>query len=48
MEHVMEPCKFAVIEIGSLARNEITPYSDIKYIIVMKNQEIYEKHLKYF
>ena len=34
-EHVMgpQPCKLAVVGMGSLAKNEITPYSDFEHII---------------
>jgi len=31
------PCKFTVIGMGSLARKEITPYSDFEHIIVLEN-----------
>ena len=43
-----QPCKFAVVGMGSLARNEITPYSDFEHVILLENQESYEHHLKYF
>ena len=34
------PCKFSLIGMGSLARKEITPYSDFEHIIVLeKNQK---------
>ena len=46
------PCKFAVAGMGSLARKEITPYSDFEHIILLENAEKqnndYEQCLKYF
>ena len=46
------PCNFAVIGMGSLARNEITPYSDFEHVIVLENgckkQNNYSKILEYF
>ena len=43
-ENVMgePPCKFAVVGLGSLARKEITPYSDFEHIIVL--EEMSEKN----
>ena len=43
-----QPCKFAIVGMGSLARNEITPYSDFEHVILLENQESYEYYLKYF
>ena len=31
------PCKYALVGMGSLARDEITPYSDFEHIIVLQN-----------
>ena len=46
------PCTFALIGMGSLARNEITPYSDFEHIIVLKEncqqKSDYENVLEYF
>ena len=42
------PCEYAVIGMGSVARNEATPYSDFEHIIVMEEQKNYEKNLEYF
>ena len=46
------PCKFSVVGMGSLARKEITPYSDFEHIIVLDNEieKIldYESVLNYF
>ena len=38
-ENVMgePPCKFALVGMGSLARKEITPYSDFEHIIVLED-----------
>ena len=33
------PCRFALVGMGSLARKEITPYSDFENIIVLENAE---------
>ena len=32
------PCRFALVGMGSLARKEITPYSDFENIIVLENE----------
>ena len=46
------PCKFALVGMGSLARNEITPYSDFEHIIVLEEnsqqRSNYQNILKYF
>ncbi|XP_078485716.1 uncharacterized protein LOC144744617 [Ciona intestinalis] len=45
------PCKYAVVGLGSLARSEITPYSDFEHIIVLENvakMEDQEMIMKYF
>ena len=46
------PCKFTLVGMGSLARNEITPYSDFEHIIVLEEncqqRSDYEKVLEYF
>ena len=46
------PCTFALIGMGSLARNEITPYSDFEHIIVLEEncqqRSNYENILEYF
>ena len=49
-EHVMgpPPCKFAVVGMGSLARNEITPYSDFEHIILLENIICNENCAEYF
>ena len=49
-EHVMglPPCKFSVVGMGSLARKEITPYSDFEHIILLENNKDNEDCLEYF
>ena len=42
------PCKFAVVGIGSLARKEITPYSDFEHVILLEILANYEIQLEYF
>ena len=42
------PCEYAVVGMGSLARNEITPYSDFEHVIVLFDEEDYETNLEYF
>ena len=33
------PCKYAVVGMGSLARNEISPYSDFEHIVIQENDQ---------
>ena len=42
------PCNYAVVGMGSLAREEITPFSDFEHIILLPDEENYRSHLKYF
>ena len=43
------PCNYAIAGMGSLAREEITPYSDFEHIILLEDMlTITEKHLNYF
>ena len=42
------PCKYAVVGMGSLARKEVTPYSDFEHIILVENHENCEEHYEYF
>jgi len=39
------PCKYAIVGMGSLARNEITPYSDFEHIIVLSSGDNYSGRL---
>ena len=31
------PCRYALVGLGSLARNEITPYSDFEHVLLLQN-----------
>ena len=42
------PCTYAVVGMGSLARNEITPYSDFEHVILLSDDKNYESYLEYF
>ena len=42
------PCRYAVVGMGSLARKEITPYSDFEHVILLEEQDNYESNLEYF
>jgi len=46
------PCKFALIGMGSLAKKEITPYSDFEHALVLQegiqNEDNYQEILEYF
>ena len=42
------PCEYAVVGMGSLAREEITAYSDFEHIILLLNCKNYTVHLEYF
>ena len=49
-ENVMgnPPCEYAIAGMGSLARAEITPYSDFEHIILLFDSDNYICHLEYF
>ena len=49
-ENVMgkPPCQYAVVGMGSIAREEITPYSDFEHIILLCDHESYSSYLEYF
>ena len=49
-ENVMgkPPCEYAIAGMGSLARAEITPYSDFEHIILLYDTDNYQCHLEYF
>ena len=49
-ENVMgkPPCEYAIAGMGSLARAEITPYSDFEHIILLHDTDNYKCHLEYF
>ena len=45
------PCKFAIMGMGSIARKEITPYSDFEHIIGLENktsEKYTQQELNYF
>ena len=52
MEHPPSHCRFALVGLGSLARKEITPYSDFEHVIVLEEgaqlKENYCEILEYF
>ena len=43
-----QPCEYALVGMGSLARQEITPYSDFEHIILLFDDESSKSHLEYF
>ena len=42
------PCEYAIVGMGSLAREEITPYSDFEHIILLCDDKNYKLYLEYF
>ena len=42
------PCEYAIVGMGSLAREEITTYSDFEHIILLCDDENYKSYLEYF
>ena len=42
------PCSYAVAGMGSLARKEITPYSDFEHVILLEELDNFESNLEYF
>ena len=42
------PCEYAIAGMGSLARMEITPYSDFEHIILLNEDKNYKSYLEYF
>ena len=49
-EHVMgkPPCKYSIAGMGSLARDEITSYSDFEHIILLQDDKNYQNHMEFF
>ena len=49
-EEVMgkSPCEYSLAGMGSLARKEITPYSDFEHILLLEDDENYQSALEYF
>ena len=42
------PCEYAIAGMGSLARSEITPYSDFEHNILLIDDKNYTSYLEYF
>ena len=42
------PCEYAIAGMGSMAREEITPYSDFEHIILLTDDQNYKSYLEYF
>ena len=42
------PCKFAIAGMGSLARKEVTPYSDFEHVILLEVCDDSEQNSEYF
>ena len=42
------PCQYAIVGMGSLAREEITPYSDFEHVILLSDDKNYKPYLEYF
>ena len=42
------PCEYTIAGIGSLAREEITAYSDFEHIILLCDDKNYQSYLAYF
>ena len=42
------PCEYTVVGMGSLAREEITAYSDFEHIILLCDDKNYKAYLEYF
>ena len=42
------PCEYAIAGMGSLARLEITPYSDFEHVILLCDDRKYKSYLEYF
>ena len=40
------PCKYAIVALGSLGRNEATPYSDLEFMVLLQDER--EEYKKYF
>ena len=42
------PCNFCIAGMGSLARQEITPFSDFEHVIILEDHKNYKQNLDYF
>ena len=43
----LPPCKFVLVGMGSLARREISPYSDFEHVLILENIDLQEEHCLY-
>ena len=42
------PCEYTIVGMGSLAREEITAYSDFEHIILQRDDKNYKSYVEYF
>ena len=42
------PCEYSIVGMGSLARGEVTAYSDFEHIIILCDDKNYKSYLEYF
>ena len=44
-KELVAPCQFTVIALGSVAKGEATPYSDLEYAFIVESEDTYFTHL---